>query len=47
MMRHQITSSSASQALELCGGEFAGLSKAMKGEKLPGLEPGSDQEDDV
>jgi hypothetical protein len=34
-----------SQALELMDGEFAGLSRAMKGETLPGLEPGPDQQE--
>jgi hypothetical protein len=33
------------QALELMDGEFAGLSRAMKGETLPGLEPGPDQQE--
>lgn len=32
------------QALELMGGEFAGLSQAMKGEPLPGLEPPPEQD---
>lgn len=33
------------QALELMGGEWSQLSQAMKGETLPGLEPGPDQQD--
>lgn len=32
------------QALELMGGEFAGLSQAMKGETLPGLEQPPEQD---